>query len=902
VNLLACKGKFITRQRNEINERIHAYTMDKLVIGILAHVDAGKTTLSESILYLSGKLGRLGRVDNKDAYLDTFDLEKERGITIFSKQAVFEQGNTQITLLDTPGHVDFSAEMERTLQVLDYAILVISGADGVQGHTKTLWSLLHMYQIPVMIFINKMDQAGTDKATLMKEMKEQLQDNCVEFGEHQTEEFYDQLAMCDYHMMESYLEKGSIDIERIKTAIMERKVFPCFFGSALKLEGVENLLKGIQEYATNTSYPMEFGAKIYKVTRDEQGNRLTHMKVTGGALKVKDMLSNGVWEEKVNQIRIYSGQKYEAVSEVSAGTICAVTGLSLARPGEGLGIDTSYTTAILEPVLFYQLIPPKGCEPRVLLPKLRELEEEEPELHILWQEELQEIQVQIMGEVQLEILQTMIENRFGIVVEFGAGKIVYKETIETTVEGVGHFEPLRHYAEVHLLLEPGDAGSGLEFLINCSEDILGKSWQKLVLSHLEEKDHRGVLTGSSITDMKITLVSGRAHNKHTEGGDFREATYRAVRQGLMEAKSVLLEPFYNFQLELPREMVGRAMTDIEKMYGVCELTDADGDMTRLTGSGPVVTMRNYQQEVTAYTKGYGRMYVSLKGYGPCHNQEEVIRTIGYEAERDLANPSSSIFCAGGAGYLVNWFEVKDSMHMESYLQQEKIFEEVYSPPTKSKDDFISTEEIDRILSSTYYANQGKKTDWMRTNPVRETYYASSTSHKPKITREEYLLVDGYNIIFAWQELAELAGINMDGARTRLLDILSNYQGIRKCPIIVVFDAYRVQDHKEEMIAYHNIYMVYTREAQTADQYIEKFAHENQSKYQVVVATSDGLQQIIVRGAGALLLSARELEIEIREANERMKQGYEETKEKSKQYLLDGLSDETKKQLGELADS
>lgn len=879
--------------------------MDKLVIGILAHVDAGKTTLSESMLYLSGKIGKLGRVDNKDAYLDNYELEKARGITIFSKQAIFEIGEKQITLLDTPGHVDFSAEMERTLQVLDYAVLVISGADGVQGHTKTLWRLLEMYQIPAFLFVNKMDQNGTDKDKLIKEIKRQLNDGCIDFSQGQTDIFHDQLAMCDENMMETFLENGQVETEKIMSAIKERKVFPCFFGSALKLEGVEQLLQGIEKYAVLPQYRDEFGAKIFKISRDEQGNRLTHLKLTGGKLEVKNLLTNGYWEEKVNQIRIYSGQKFESVNEIGAGSICAVTGLSQTKPGEGIGIEEAFVTPVLEPVLFYQIILPEGCDPRMMLPKLRQIEEEEPELHIVWDEQLQEIQAQIMGEVQIEILQSIIQSRFGVMITFDAGRIVYKETIVETVEGVGHFEPLRHYAEVHLLLEPGEQGSGLEFGLDCSEDILGKSWQRLILTHLEEKAHRGVLAGSSITDMKITLVSGRAHNKHTEGGDFREATYRAVRQGLMEAKSILLEPYYEFTLELPENMVGRAMTDIEKMRGTCEISQSDGDITVLVGSAPVATMRNYQKEVAAYTKGFGRLFCSLKGYEPCHNQDEVIQSIGYDAIRDLENQAGSVFCAHGAGFLVNWDEVKNYMHLESYLQKKEDFSEeiLQNQSLGTKDEFISLDEIDQIINSTFYSNQGKKTDWKRPKTARESYYEpTSYISKPKETKEEYLLVDGYNIIFAWPELKEIADESMDGARMKLLDIMSNYQGITKWKIIVVFDAYRVQEHREEVINYHNIHMVYTREAQTADQYIERFAHDNQNKYKIVVATSDGLQQIIVRGAGCSLLSARELKIEIESANERIKLEYEEMKHKEHNYLIDALSQEAKKKMEEVVKS
>ncbi|SCY77390.1 translation factor GTPase family protein [Alkaliphilus peptidifermentans] len=878
--------------------------MKKLVIGILAHVDAGKTTLSESMLYLSGKIRNLGRVDNKDAYLDTYELEKERGITIFSKQAIFEIEERQITLIDTPGHVDFSAEMERTLQVLDYAILVISGADGVQGHTKTLWRMLELYQIPTFLFVNKMDQNGTDKDKLMKELRKQLDDRCIEFGQGETADFYDQLAMCDEIMMEAYLEVEHIEIVQIKRAIKERKVFPSFFGSALKLEGIEEFMKGIVKYASVPYYPNEFGAKIFKIARDQQGTRLTFMKLTGGSLKVKDVLTNGVWQEKINQIRIYSGQKFEAVNEIEAGSVFAVIGLSKTKPGEGLGIEEASEEAILEPVLSYQIILPPDCTPRMMLPKLHEIEEEVPELRIVWDEELQEIQAQFMGEVQIEILQSLIDSRYGVQVTLDAGRILYKETIGNIVEGVGHFEPLRHYAEVHLLLEPGEGGSGLVFGVECSEDILTKNWQRLILSHLKEKTHKGVLTGSPITDMKITLVSGRAHNEHTEGGDFREATYRAVRQGLKEAESILLEPYYTFQLELPEKMVGRAMTDIEKMHGTYEISKRYGEIVILVGSAPVVTMRNYQKEVAAYSKGQGRLFCSLKGYEACHNAEEVIERIAYDSERDIENPTASVFCGNGTGFLVNWDKVKDYMHVESYLQEiddslgEVTQNQNQVPSTEEK--WIDLEEIDEIFNKTFYANKGKKSSWKKYKTAHETYYKSDVyvpTHQE--TKEKYLLVDGYNIIFAWPELKELTDENMESARMKLLDYLSNYQGIQKCQIIVVFDAYRLQGHLQEEIKYRNIHVVYTKEAQTADQYIERFAHEKQKKYSIIVATSDALQQIIIRGAGCRLLSARELIEDIKRVNEVIKQSFEEMKGRGRNYLVDTLSFETKQQMEEL---
>ncbi|QNO15061.1 NYN domain-containing protein [Alkalicella caledoniensis] len=878
--------------------------MKKIVIGILAHVDAGKTTLSEGMLYLSGKIGKLGRVDNKNAYLDTYELEKERGITIFSKQAILELGETQVTLLDTPGHVDFSAEMERTLQVLDYAILVVSAADGVQGHTKTLWMLLELYNIPVFIFVNKMDQPGVSKDNLIREIKNQLSDGCIDFGQDQTESFYDQLAMCDEGMMGTFLDTGTIGTVHIRESIKERKVFPCTFGSALKLEGIEEMMRCIVEHVITPSYPSEFGAKIFKVTRDNQGNRLTHLKVTGGILKVRDVLKNENWEEKVNQIRLYSGEKYEAVTEVAGGTVCAVTGLSQAAPGETLGVEEESYAPILEPVLSYRMILPEGYDPRVMLPRLRQIEEEEPELNILWDEKLQEIHIRVMGEVQLEILQSLIQERFDVYVEFDEGGIIYKETIANTVEGVGHFEPLRHYAEVHLFLEPGERGSGLVFGSNCSEDILGKSWQRLVLQHLKEKAHIGVLTGSEITDMKITLVSGKAHNKHTDGGDFREATWRALRQGLMEAQSVLLEPYYSFRLELPENMIGRAMTDIDKMKGSSEIFQTDGEMAVLVGIAPVSGMRNYQKEVVAYTKGYGRLFCSLKGYEACLNSEEIIEKIGYNPDRDIENPTSSVFCAQGTGFIVQWDEVKKYMHLEGYLQEERNHsEKSFLHKARYKDEnFISNDEIDQIFDKTFYANQGRKSVWKRKREASGGYQRPVSQvivSREEEPREKFLLIDGYNIIYAWPELKELADYNMDAARTKLIDTLSNYQGIGKCRIIVVFDAYRVQGHREEIMKYHNIHLVYTKEAQTADQYIEKFTHDNSKKYKITVATSDGLQQIIVRGQGGHLLSARELKEEIQRANERVTQETLKLQESDPNYLGDTITADAKEKMKDM---
>lgn len=916
-------------------------------IGLLAHVDAGKTTLSEAMLYLSGTIRKAGRVDNGDAFLDTYDLERARGITIFSKQAVLKLPQLTVTLLDTPGHVDFSAEMERTLQVLDYAVLVISGADGVQGHTKTLWRLLARYKVPVFLFINKMDQNGTDRGRLLANLKEELSENCVDFSETVSEQFYENVAMCSETALEQFLESGSVEQAEIKKLISERNLYPCYFGSALKMQGVAEFLEGIRYYTKSPVYPKEFGAKVFKIARDAQGNRLTYLKVTGGTLKVKTLLSDQTkkkeahWEEKVNQIRIYSGEKYETVEVAEAGMVCAVTGLNETYPGEGLGVEMASGMPLLEPVLTYRMILPEGMDAAVMLPKLRQLEEEEPELHIVWNESLKEIQAQIMGTVQIEILKSLIRERFDAEVTFGNGNIVYKETIADTVEGVGHFEPLRHYAEVHLLLEPGERGTGLVFAADCSEDVLDRNWQRLILTHLEEKVHIGVLTGAPVTDMKITLVSGRAHLKHTEGGDFRQATYRAVRQGLMQAESVLLEPYYEFRLEIPENMVGRAMTDIERMHGKLDAdsfsgnTESDGVSQRtsdgvssgkrmrvLTGTAPVACMQNYQQEVVAYSRGEGRLSCMPGGYAPCHNAQEVIERIGYDAQRDMEHPAGSVFCAHGAGFVVDWDEVADYMHLESYFAKTVSAENGWLPQktlpesagnkaknAERKEVWIGTEEIDRILNQTYNANKREKSAPSKNGWKLRSHAGDSVArgvqqsavvrhYTPKNTEKEYLLVDGYNIIFAWEELKRLAEVNIDGARGRLLDILCNYQGIRGCELIVVFDAYRVAGHKTEIADYHNIHVVYTKEAETADQYIEKFAHENGRKYRVTVATSDGLEQIIIRGAGCILISAKEFEQEVAAKNIQMMEAYESTKESGKNYLLDGMKEKLQESVSE----
>lgn len=851
--------------------------MKKLVIGILAHVDAGKTTLSESLLYLSGKIGRLGRVDKQNAYLDTDEQERARGITIFAKQAVFEAEHARITLVDTPGHVDFSAETERTLRILDYAVLVVSGSDGVQEHTRTLWQLLDFYRVPTFLFVNKMDQPGAEKDRLLADIQSRLSENCIDFSTPDTRDFYERLALCDEPIMERYLARGTVETPMLQKAIWERKLFPCFFGSALKLDGVDFFLRGMDTYMEMPDYREDFGARVFKISRDAQGERLTHLKITGGALAVREVVSYQGLNEKVNQLRVYSGEKYENLTEAGAGMVCAVTGLTRTFPGEGLGFESGFAAPVLEPVLRYRILLPENCDPKTMLPKLRQLEEEEPELHIVWNEPLQEIQAQVMGAVQMEILQNLIEKRFGVPVRFSRGSIIYKETITAPVEGVGHFEPLRHYAEVHLLLEPGKPGSGLRFASRCSEDLLAKSWQRLILTHLREKAHKGVLTGSEITDMKITLMAGRAHIKHTEGGDFREATYRAVRQGLKQAESVLLEPYNSFRLEIPEGMVGRAMTDIETMSGRCEITGTNGGITVLTGTAPVAAMQNYQQEVTAYSRGQGRLFCSFQGYAPCHNAQEVIAAIGYDAERDLENPTGSVFCAHGAGFTVPWDEVNRYMHLESCLGRTKItgLEENAGQTAGITESGMSVDEIDAILSRASSANQGKKPVHKGRRPHRvQAGKPAPFTGLTQVKKEKYLLVDGYNVIYAWPELKELADSgNMEGARMKLLDLLSHYRSLKNCHVMAVFDAYRVQGHREEVLNYHNLQVVYTKEAQTADQYIEKYAYHHGKSREITVATSDGLQQIIIRGFGCGLLSSRELKAEIEQTVQTLREEY-----------------------------
>lgn len=870
---------------------------------LLAHVDAGKTTLSESMLYLSGAIRKLGRVDKRDTFLDTDELERERGITIFSKQAEFEWKDTKITLLDTPGHVDFSAETERTLDVIDYAVLLISAADGVQGHTETLWKLLNKYEKPVFLFVNKMDRPGADKDMLLYNLKRQLSDNCVDFTEiiegrtgepdewrrvHEgRNRFYESAALCSEDLMEQYLESGSISEEALIKAVYERKMFPCFFGSALRLEGIEEFLNGFVRFTKNREYEDTFGAKVYKISRDLNDNRLTHMKITGGKLRVKDYIEK--YNEKINQIRIYSGNRFTSVSEVSAGDVCVVTGLTKTYAGEGLGVEVQSDIRLLEPVMTYRMIIEDEVNVSEVFKKIRELEEEMPELCILWDEKNENIQVKIMGEVQIEVLRRVLKERFHLNVRFGTGNIVYKETICNVVEGVGHFEPLKHYAEVHLILKPGERGSGVQIYSECREDELAKNWQNLILTHIEEKVHVGVLTGYPVTDIQIILAGGRAHNKHTEGGDFRQATYRAVRQGLMQAQSVLLEPYYDFKLLVPTAMVGRAMTELEKMGANFNISENDKEMTELSGYAPVSFMQNYAGIVNTYTKGKGRLSCFFKGYYECHNADEVIDNIGYDVYSDRENTPDSVFCVHGAGYIVPWNEVKAYMHVESKMpdnedeeiqtENKAVFKAISKPKKEDKKSgYEADKELEEIFLRTFKSN-GTETKKSRMRLMQKSQKSSNTGenkpyvYKPRKKQEKYLLVDGYNIIFAWEELKELAKVNIDAARDRLLDILSNYQGYMDFNLIVVFDAYKVKGFMGEMSRYNDVCVVFTKEAETADRYIERFAHNYSRKYDVTVATSDGLEQIIITGEGCRLLSAREFKAEIDRVNEQIRDTY-----------------------------
>lgn len=898
--------------------------MKKLVVGILAHVDSGKTTLSEAMLYTAGKIRKLGRVDHKDAYLDTDVQERERGITIFSKQAVFTYDGMEITLLDTPGHVDFSAEMERTLQVLDYAILVINGMDGVQSHTDTLWKLLKRYEIPTFIFVNKMDMDGADKDAVFRNIRKKLDGDCVDFSSGDRDE---QIAMADERLLDTYLDSGMVETEDIIEAILDRKIFPCFWGSALKLSGVQELLDAMNTYMVMPAYNAEFGGRIFKISRDAKGERLTYMKVTGGSLKCREQIEGT--EGKVNQIRIYSGARYETVEEAPGGTVCAVTGLSGTSAGQGVGCEQGNVFAGLEPVLSYKVSYPEDKDAVVVLRDIRQLEEEEPELHVEFAQETREIFVKVMGQVQLQVLTQIVKDRFGYLISFGMGRIIYKETLAEPVMGVGHFEPLRHYAEVHLLMEPLEPGSGMQFDTICSEDVLDKNWQRLILTHLEEKEYRGVLTGAPITDMKITVTAGRAHQKHTEGGDFRQATYRAVRQGLMMGECRLLEPVYAFRLEIPTEMTGRAMNDITRMHGRFAQPEIEGEMSILTGTAPVATMQGYQQDVTAYTRGQGKLSCTLQGYEPCHNEDEVLEASTYDPELDMANPASSVFCAHGAGYIVDWYDVYDMMHVKedpgfALAGMEDVLRNITSEPAEADEDnrkrmarerqsagvpVYDEKELEDIFVRTYGSNSREnaaynkagfnrynksvsEADWYvkkaeehgksKTagaqapavgSKTADTGIARPGAYRKQKGEKEYLLVDGYNVIFAWDDLKALAAVNIDSARDKLIDVMSNYQGYVGCELILVFDAYKVKQNPGSITKHGNIHVVYTKEAETADMYIEKTTHELGRKYKVTVASSDGLEQLIIMGQGALRMSSRGLREEVERVNQILRNDY-----------------------------
>ena len=849
-------------------------TRKQIVLGILAHVDSGKTTLSEAMLYRAGVTRRLGRVDHKDAFLDTDALEKERGITIFSKQALLTAGDTDITLLDTPGHVDFSTETERTLQVLDYAVLVVSGTDGVQSHTETLWRLLRRYHVPTFVFVNKMDLPGMERQELLAQLNRRLGEGFVDFGAEQADRD-EALALCDETLMNRMLDAGQLQDADLIPAIARRHVFPCWFGAALKLEGVDALLDGLDRYTRPAPALEAFGAKVFKVSQDEQGARLTWLRVTGGELKVKAQLTGEAdgepWAEKANQLRLYSGAKYTLAEAIGPGQVCAVTGLTKARPGEGLGAERDSDLPVLEPVLSYQVLLPEGADMHAALGKLHRLEEEEPQLHVVWNETLGEIHVQLMGEIQLEVLRSLLAERFGLEVEFGPGGILYKETITEPMEGVGHYEPLRHYAEVHLKLEPLPRGSGMQFAADCREEVLDKNWQRLVLTHLEEKQHLGVLTGSPLTDVKITLIAGRAHLKHTEGGDFRQATYRAVRQGLMLAKSQLLEPWYAFRLEVPAENIGRAMSDIQRMEGTFDPPESGEETAVLTGFAPVSTMRSYPMEVVSYTRGRGHLSLTLDGYRPCHNAQEVIAAIGYEPEHDLDNPADSVFCAHGAGFVVPWDQVRSHMHVDSGWGKSTRPEQEAAVPQRRAMAYRATLEEDAELLKIFERTYGpiKRDPLAAFRPVQKRERPDFAAEQWEIA-PEYLLVDGYNIIFAWDELNALSKESLDAARHKLMDILCNYQGFQKCVLILVFDAYRVPGSPGSIEQYHNIHVVYTKEAETADMFIERVTHEIGRNRRVRVATSDGMEQIIILGHGALRVSARMFHEEVQNVEKQIR--------------------------------
>jgi len=846
--------------------------MKRLTIGMLAHVDSGKTTLSEAMLYRAGAVRRLGRVDHGDAFLDTEEQERERGITIFSKQARLCWGEWEFTLLDTPGHVDFSAETERAVQVMDCAVLLVSGADGVQGHTETLWKLLERHHIPTFLFINKMDQPGTDRDRLLGQLRARLSDGCADFS-GPWEDVLEHAALCDEALMERYLEAGELDDADLSALIVERRLFPCFFGAALRVEGVDALLDGLARYALEPDWPAQFAARVFKISRDDKGERLTWLKITGGALKVRDVVKGPDWEEKAAQLRLYSGAKFTPAGEAPAGTVCAAAGLTRTRAGQGLGAEEDWAGPELEPVLAYQVLPPAGGDAHTLLAQLRILEEEDPQLQVEWNEGLGEIRLRLMGEVQLEVLSRLLERRFGTRVSFGPGRVVYLETIAAPAEGVGHFEPLRHYAEVHLLLEPLERGAGLALDTACSENVLDRNWQRLILTHLMEKTHLGVLTGAPITDMRITLLTGRAHLKHTEGGDFRQATYRAVRQGLMGARSVLLEPWYSFRLEAPAGSMGRAMTDLQRMGAELQPPQQQGEGAVLTGSVPVSELGGYWTQVAAYTGGRGRLSCTVEGYRPCHNAEAVIDAAGYDPERDVDNPAGSVFCAHGAGFNVPWDQVREHMHLDSGWRPAGAQPAQEAAPVRREAmSYESRAALDRELEAIFQRAYGPVKQPHAFRPVQR-----SAPPKPKPWKglkvrdgDDYLLVDGYNIIHGVDELRALAREDLDSARERLTGRLRNYQGWKRCKVIVVFDAYKVKGNPGSVERLGDLWVVYTKEAETADMYIEKTTYslsKEKREHRVRVATSDGLEQMIILGHGAVRMSAAELEFELRQAEE-----------------------------------
>ena len=830
---------------------------NNIVLGILAHVDAGKTTLSEAMLYLSGKLKKLGRVDHRDSFLDNNSLERARGITIFSKQAVMPLGEMTVTLLDTPGHVDFSAEAERSLQVLDYAVLVISGTDGVQAHTETLWKLLERYNVPVFIFVTKMDLPGCDRQEIMDGLRTRLSERCVDFSAG-GDALFESAAMCSEEAMDEYIETGSIGAERLRDMLRSREIFPCCFGSGLRTEGVAEFLDILELYARPGDYSEDFSARVYKIARDAQGNRMTFMKVTGGALRVRSLMKyadrdGNAFEEKISQLRIYSGAKYDTAETVLPGQICAGLGLTGTYPGQGLGAAGDFAEPLLEPVMSYRVILPPQSDPAVLLPKLMQLDQEDPQLHIVWNERTREISVQLMGRVQAEIFRSLVKERFDTDITLDTGRIMYRETIKDTVEGVGHFEPLRHYAEVHLLLEPLPRGSGIELSSICPEDELDRSWQRLILTHLAEKQHIGVLTGSPVTDIRFTLAAGRAHIKHTEGGDFRQATYRAVRQGLMQAESVLLEPWYSFVLEVPAEQIGRAISDVRAMNGEIDSPEDAGGMMRLEGAAPVAGMNEYMQELLAYTHGRGRLSLTPGGYRPCREQQKIVDAIGYEPERDTDNPADSVFCSHGAGVNIPWDQVKDYMHLESCLKP-PVEETAPIAAPRYRSLSIDDRELEAIMEREF----GKIK-----RPQYSARQVNAAASEPAFEKKpEFIIVDGYNLIFAWDELKKLAADRLDLARGRLMDMLSNYCGFTKAKLVLVFDGFRTPGNPGSREDYHNINVAFTKDGETGDAYIERLADEIGKNYSVRVVTSDNLIRLSALRSGVLRCSSGEFKNEV----------------------------------------